>query len=128
MKGLDLLRRVPVFAWLSEEGAEALSGCFDLCVEEPPAGAALPTGDCIGCLLRGEASFRGDGGERTLSQGELFALGEDGRTLSPGVLTAGRDCAVAWFRGDLVRHVCYGACWHHVRLLEEIKSEIRVKR
>ncbi len=120
MSGLELLHRVPLFAWLPEEGAEALSDCFDLCVEEPAAGESLPTGDRIGCLLRGEASFRWDGGERTLSVGELFALGEDGRTLTPGVLTAGRDCVVAWFQSGLVRHVCYGACWYHVRLLEEI--------
>lgn len=72
---LEPLHRVPLFAWLPKEGAEALSDCFDLRVEEPPAGETLPTGGQIGCLLRGEASFQWDGGERTLSEGSCLPWG-----------------------------------------------------
>ncbi len=61
-EALELLRRVPLLDWLTEEGAETLSNCFDLTVEEPPPGRALPTAGRIGCLLRGEAVFHREGG------------------------------------------------------------------
>ena len=45
---LELLRQAPLFAWLPEEGAETLSACFDLCVEELKAGDVRPTDGRIG--------------------------------------------------------------------------------
>ena len=116
---LELLRRAPLFAWLPEEGAETLSACFDLCVEELKAGDARPTDDRIGCLLRGGAVFQA----HALAPGDVFALNRD-KSPCPGVLTAGEDCAVAWFRRDLVRHVCYRACWFHARLIQEIDRNL----
>ena len=55
---LELLHQVPLFSWLPEEGAETLSNCFDLCVEELNAGETRGTEGRIGCLLRGSADFR----------------------------------------------------------------------
>ena len=52
-----------------------------------------------------------------------FLLNRDKNPL-PGVLTAGEDCIVAWFRGDLVLHVCYRACWFHARLIQEIDRKL----
>ena len=40
---LELMHQVPLFAWLPEEGAETLSNCFDLCVEELNAGETRAT-------------------------------------------------------------------------------------
>lgn len=118
-ESLELMRRVPLLDWLTEEGAETLSSCFDLTVEELPPGQSFPTAGRIGCLLRGEAVFHRKGEARSLALGDVFALGRDNTPLL-GVLTAGRDCAVAWLRADVVQHVCYNACWFHARLLEEI--------
>ena len=120
---LELLHQVPLFAWLPAEGAETLSNCFDLCVEELNAGETRSTEGRIGCLLRGSADFRADAGTRTLTLGDVFALDRD-RSPFPGVLTAGEDCAVAWFRRDLVLHVCYRACWFHARLIQEIDRKL----
>ena len=120
---LELLHQAPLFAWLPEEGAETLSNCFDLCVEELNAGETCSTDGCIGCLLRGGADFRTDDGTRTLAPGDVFALNRDKNPL-PGVLAAGEDCIVAWFRGDLVLHVCYRACWFHARLIQEIDRKL----
>ena len=120
---LELLHQVSLFAWLPEEGAETLSNCFDLCVEELNAGETCSTDGRIGCLLRGGADFRTDDGTRTLAPGDVFALDRDRNPLS-GVLTAGEDCIVAWFRGDLVLHVCYRACWFHARLIQEIDRKL----
>ena len=120
---LELLHQVPLFAWLPEEGAETLSNCFDLCVEELNAGETRATEGRIGGLLRGGADFRTDDGTRTLAPGDVFALNRDKNPL-PGVLAAGEDCIVAWFRGDLVLHVCYRACWFHARLIQEIDSKL----
>ena len=55
--------------------------------------------------------------------GDVFALDRN-RSSFPGVLTAGEDCAVAWFRRDLVLHVCYRACWFHARLIQEIDRKL----
>ena len=90
---LELLHQVPLFAWLPEEGAETLSNCFDLCVEELNAGETRATEGRIGCLLRGGADFRTDDGTRTLAPGDVFALDRE-KNLRPGVLTAGR--AARW--------------------------------
>ena len=120
---LELMHQVPLFAWLPEEGAETLSNCFDLCVEELNAGETRTTEGRIGCLLRGGADFRTDNDTRTLAPGDVFALDRDRNPLS-GVLTAGEDCIVVWFRGDLVLHVCYRACWFHARLIQEIDSKL----
>ena len=120
---LELLHQVSLFAWLPEEGAETLSNCFDLCVEELNAGETRTTEGRIGCLLRGGADFRTDNDTRTLAPGDVFALDRDRNPLS-GVLTAGEDCIVAWFRGDLVLHVCYRACWFHARLIQEIDRKL----
>ena len=117
------MHQVPLFAWLPEEGAETLSNCFDLCVEELNAGETRATEGRIGCLLRGGADFRTDDGTRTLAPGDVFALERDKNPL-PGVLAAGEDCIVAWFRGDLVLHVCYRACWFHARLIQEIDRKL----
>ena len=120
---LELLHQVPLFSWLPAEGAETLSHCFDLCVEELSAGATRATEGRIGCLLRGGADCRTDDGTRTVAPGDVFALNRDKNPL-PGVLAAGEDCIVAWFRGDLVLHVCYRACWFHARLIQEIDRKL----
>ena len=120
---LELLHQVPLFAWLPEEGAETLSACFDLCVEELRPGDTRSADGRIGCILRGSAVFRRDGTEQTLLTGELFALSRSREPLS-GVLTAGEGCAVAWFGRDLVCHVCYRACWFHARLIQEIDRNL----
>ena len=120
---LELLHQVSLFAWLPEEGAETLSNCFDLCVEELNAGETRTTEGRIGCLLRGGADFRTDNDTRTLAPGDVFALDRDRNPLS-GVLTAGEGCVAAWFHRDLVCHVCYRACWFHARLIQEIDSKL----
>ena len=120
---LELLRQAPLFAWLTEEGAETLAACFDLCVEELNTGETRATEGRIGCLLRGSADFRADTGTHILAPGDVFALDRD-RSPLPGVLTAGEDCAVAWFCRDLVLHVCYRACWFHARLIQEIDRNL----
>ena len=120
---LELLHPLPLYIWMPEEGQAPLSNCFDLCVEELKAGETRSTEERIGCLLRGKADFRTDDGSRTLAPGDVFALDRDRNPL-PGVLTVGEDCAVAWFREDLVLHVCYRACWFHARLSQEIDRNL----
>lgn len=120
---LELLYEAPLFAWLPAEGAETLSACFDLCVEELEPGESRPAGGRVGCLLRGGAVFQTGGDARALEPGRVFALDRDRNPL-PGVLTAGEGCAVAWFHRDLVRHVCYRACWFHARLILEIGRQL----
>jgi hypothetical protein len=122
----EALRMVPLFAWLPEGACEVLNGCFDLEVEQLRQGERREVHGRIGCLLTGSASFCPDSGPADpLSPGDLFGIarGADGiKRPVPGTLTANTDCAVAWFDFDLVRTVCYRACWFHVRLLNEIDA------
>jgi hypothetical protein len=122
----ELLRTAPLFAWLPEGAFAVLNGCFDLEVEQLKQGETREVRGRIGCLLTGSASFcPNDGPEVALSPGGLFGItrGADGvKRPVPGSLTAAADCAVAWFDFNLVRTVCYRACWFHVRLLREIDA------
>jgi hypothetical protein len=122
----ELLRRVPLFAWLPEGAFEVLNGCFDLEAEQLKQGETREDRGRVGCLLTGSASFcPNNSPEVTLSPGELFGIArgtDGGKHPVPGSLTADTDCAVAWFDFNLVRTVCYRACWFHVRLLREIDA------
>lgn len=122
---LEKLHQAGVFAWLTQEGADTLANCFDLRVEELTSGAKYPVGQMIGCLLEGEAVFSSGGERRVLQSGELFGLNRQCRAI-PGILTAGERCTAAWFHRDLVTQVCYGACWFHARLIEEINRALRI--
>ena len=111
------------FSWLPEEGLETLGACFDLTEEHIPAGASRDSEGRIGCLLSGRGRLRTEDGETDLSSVSLLgiAVTERGeRRPVPAVLTAEEDCTVLWFRFEMVRMVCYAACWFHVRFLKEI--------
>lgn len=121
----ELLRTVPLFAWLPEEAPDILNGCFDLEVERLAAGETRQTAGRIGCLLQGTAAFQSQDAAVSLSPGKLFAVSRDAQGFKhprPGTLTAAADCAVAWFDFGLTTSVCYRACWFHVRLLREIDA------
>lgn len=122
----DLLRTVPLFAWLPEEAPDILNGCFDLETERLAAGESRQTAGRIGCVLEGGAAFRPqDADAASLSPGGVFGVLRDAQGFKrpqAGVLTAVTDCAVAWFDSSLISSVCYRACWFHVRLLREIDA------
>ena len=42
-------------------------------------------------------------------------------------LEAIEDCDVIWFDFELLRMVCYAACWFHVRFLKEIDRLLEQK-
>lgn len=124
----ELLRAVPLFAWLPEGAPDILNSCFDLETERLAAGETRRADGRAGCLLEGAAAFCPQFGEaRTLESGALFAIARNrDRHQFPvhGTLTAVSDCAVAWFDINLTRTVCYRACWFHVRLLREIGAQL----
>lgn len=122
----DLLRAVPLFAWLPEEAPDILNGCFDLETERLAAGETRQTAGRIGCVLAGSAVFQPrDADTVPLSAGSVFGVLRDAQGFKrpqAGVLTAGPGCAAAWFDYSLTTSVCYRACWFHVRLLREIDA------
>lgn len=111
------------FSWLPEEGLETLGACFDLTEERIPAGETRDSAGRIGCLLSGSGTLRTAAGETSVSSVSLLGIrvtdrGE--RRPMDAALTAAEDCTVLWFSFELVRMVCYAACWFHVRFLREI--------
>ena len=112
-----------VFSWLPEEGLETLGACFDLTEERILAGETRSSDGRIGCLLSGRGRLRPKRGETALASVSLLGItvtdrGE--RCPVAAALTAEEDCTVLWFRFEMVRMVCYAACWFHVRFLKEI--------
>ena len=111
------------FSWLPEEGLETLGACFDLTEEHIPAGESRDSEGRIGCLLSGRGRLRAENGETVLTSVSLLGITvtERGERRPVAVeLTAEEDCTVLWFRFEMVRMVCYAACWFHVRFLKEI--------
>lgn len=118
------------FSWLPEEGLETLGACFDLTEEHIPAGETRNSEGRIGCLLSGRGRLRTESGETDLFSVSLLGItvtdhGE--RRPVPAVLTAEEECTVLWFRFEMVRMVCYAACWFHVRFLKEIDRLLEEK-
>ena len=112
-----------VFSWLPEEGLETLGACFDLTEEHIAAGETRESAGRIGCLLSGSGRLRTEDGETAIFSVSLLGIrvtdrGE--RCPMAASLTAEEDCTVLWFSFELVRMVCYAACWFHVRFLQEI--------
>lgn len=111
------------FSWLPEEGLETLGACFDLTEERIPAGETRSSGGRIGCLLSGRGRLRTESGETDLYSVSLLGIAVTDRGERRPVaaeLTAEEDCTVLWFNFEMVRMVCYAACWFHVRFLQEI--------
>ena len=111
------------FSWLPEEGLETLGACFDLTEERIPVGETRNSGGRIGCLLSGRGRLRTESGETDLYSVSLLGIAVTDRGERRPVaaeLTAEEDCTVLWFNFEMVRMVCYAACWFHVRFLQEI--------
>lgn len=119
-----------VFSWLPEEGLETLGACFDLTEERIPAGETRSSDGRIGCLLSGRGRLRTERGETALASVCLLGItvtdrGE--RRPAAAELKAEEDCTVLWFSFEMVRMVCYAACWFHVRFLKEIDRLLEEK-
>ena len=118
------------FSWLPEEGLETLGACFDLTEERIPAGETRNSRGRIGCLLSGRGRLRAENGETVLSSVSLLGITVTDRGERRPVaaeLTAEEDCTVLWFSFEMVRMVCYAACWFHVRFLKEIDRLLEEK-
>lgn len=112
--------RNEIFSWLPEDGLETLGACFDLTVEQLKAGETRDSAGRVAYLLRGKV--RTD--KKEITEGNLLgiAVTERGEKRSIAVtLEAVEDCDVLWFNFELLRMVCYAACWFHVRFLKEIE-------
>ena len=120
---LELLRSVPLFAWLPERGPEVMDACFDMETETLAAGESRLANGRAGCLLWGTARFESGADCLPLHPGELLGLTAD-KQLRSGTLTAEEDCVVVWFQYQLVCHVCYRACWDHARIIMEIERQL----
>lgn len=111
----------PHLGWLPEDAFEVLPACFQIRAQRLPAGEAADTAGRIGYLLRGSAACGG----RVLSPGTLAGVrrGGDGRPAPAAErLTAREDCVILWLEFQVLRSVCYRACWFHVRLLQVLDS------
>lgn len=116
-----------LFSWISEEGVEMFSNCFDLEAERIPAGESRESRGRIGYLLSGKATAAGldlaadDAAGVTLEEDGTFRRQEF-------TLRAVEPCAVAWMNGEILTSVCYRACWFHGRLLQEMTRLLSARR
>lgn len=128
MEQQDLWDHNEIFSWLPDEGLETLGACFNLTVEPLKAGEPRHSAGRVAYLLRGKARTDTDKGE--VAAGTLLGIKvtERGEKKSIAVtLEAIEDCDVIWFDFELLRMVCYAACWFHVRFLKEINRLLEQK-
>ena len=123
MDELELVKQDEAFSWLPEEGLETLGACFDLAVEQLRPGETRNSAGRGGYLLRGKGMQQN--GSRSIQQGSLLGIHvtERGEKRAEEVtFTADQDSTLLWFNFELLRMVCYAACWFHVRFLKEIED------
>ena len=120
MEQQDLRKQHKAFSWLPDDGLETLGACFNLETEHLYPGDMRDSCGRVACLLQGRA--------RTADSVPVFAgtlLGlsvteRDEKRCVPFSLEAAEPCDILWFDFELLRMVCYAACWFHVRFLKEI--------
>ena len=128
MEQQDLWDHNEIFSWLPDEGLETLGACFNQTVEPLKAGETRHSAGRVAYLLSGKARTDTDKGE--VAAGTLLGIKvtERGEKKSIAVtLEAIEDCDVIWFDFELLRMVCYAACWFHVRFLKEIDRLLEQK-
>ena len=115
-----------LFSWISAEGVEMFSNCFDLEVERIPAGESRESRGRIGYLLSGKAEA---GRDLAADDAAGVTLEEDG-TLhwEDFTLRAEEPCVVIWMNGEILTSVCYRACWFHGRLILEMRRLLSERR
>ena len=115
MELYDLLAADGRLSFLPRESVEIFEGCFDLHLLELRAGEGFDAAGRLGYLLRGT----GSAGGRPVASGAFFGVDRD-RGPRAERFTAETDCSLLLWDADVLSHVCYRACWFHVRLLNEI--------
>ena len=116
----DLRTQHEAFSWLPDEGLETLGACFHLETEHLEPGDKRDSRGRVAWLLQGRARTA-DGS--IISADTLLGLSVTDRgekKCAPFSLEAAEPCDVLWFDFELLRMVCYAACWFHVRFLKEI--------
>lgn len=116
----------PLFQWMPEDGLENFEGCFDMEMEDVMRSESRTTNGRIGYLLSGAALLEKENRfPKAISEGYLFGI-----SLSPKegisfekedvLLSALSDCRILWMDCEKLGFICYGGCWFHARLLQEI--------
>ena len=104
-------------SFLPPEAAEIFEGCFDLRVCEVPRGGTLDTAGALCYLCSGTGRI----GKRRADPGVFFGVDAEGKPRAEA-FAASEDSVLLRWDGDVLSHVCYRACWFHVRLLNEVRG------
>ena len=120
------LREDPLLFWLPAEGLETMGNCFDMQAEAVSAGACCRSNGRLGYLLRGRGELTGEPGNRTAAPGSIFGviIQEGTAHTVQACLRAETDCVLLWADGEILRSVCYGACWFHARFIREVRGRL----
>lgn len=114
------------WAWLPPEGGRYFDACFNMDWETVPAGARRESRGRVGYLISGRAQLRTQRGMVRAGADTFFGVSQPGRPESRRVeeteLWAVTECAVLWLDADVLRNVCYAACWFHARLIREVDA------
>lgn len=143
---IEKLRELPLFSYMKISDLETLDSCYEMQLGKVPKGTSWETeerfaylvsgngflrsvdadadpgpADCRPCDNTADTSFVPQG-ERSIQQDNVFGVQPDGyggcRAIRQ-VYTAKTDSVILTAESDILRKVCYMACWFHGRFVTE---------
>lgn len=124
----EYLERDTNFSFLTQESLEILGSCFEIRLEEIPAGERRESAGRIGYLLQGQGTREQESAASQVKSGSLIGIapgGPRGHHSVSAKLTAETDCVLLWLPYDVMEFACHRSCWFHTRLMLTLETLLK---
>ena len=124
---IKTLMALPLFNYMKAEDISVLDSCFDIQYLRIKSGSVWNTADHFAYLVSGEGTLKGDR-SRDITSDSVFGIRIDehqGCIAAEECFTARTDSVIVYADMEILRKVCYMACWFHGRLAAEVLNRIR---
>ncbi len=121
------LMATPLFSYMKTKDISVLDSCFDIQYLRIKSGSAWNTADHFAYLVSGEGNLNGDR-SRNIINDSVFGIRNDehqGCIAADECFTARTDSVIVYADMEILRKVCYMACWFHGRFVTEVLNRVR---
>lgn len=111
-----------LFNYMKAEDISVLDSCFDIQYLRIKSGSAWNTAEHFAYLVSGEGTLKGDG-LHDIANDSVFGIRIDehrGCIAAEECFTARTDSVIVYADMEILRKVCYMACWFHGRFVTEV--------